>query len=226
VNGTGLRDEAVARELDALHSAARGDWRRGLKVVPHFVVSKLTGRSFMRMVSPSMLRHMYIPVSRAQGELLYLFTRALGARRVVEFGSSFGISTLYLATAVRDNGGGRVVSTEIEPAKCRAARASLDRAGLTGVAEVLEGDALDTLTTVDGPIDLVFLDGWKDLYLPVLELLTPKLRAGALILADNVDFPEVRPYLAHTRGDARFVSAPLPGSPVECTWFRGLEDSH
>jgi len=112
-----------------------------------------------------------------------------------------------------------VVSTEIEPAKCRAATGSIRRAGLDDVAQVLEGDALATLPAVPGPVDLVFLDGWKDLYLPVFELLRPKLREGAVVVADNVNFPEVRPYLARVREDPGFVSATLPGSHVECSWY-------
>ncbi len=114
VLGNSLQDPAVARQLDLLHRAARGDWRHGVGVLPYFVFSKLTGRSFMRLVSPSMLKHMYLPVSRQQGHLLYALTRATHATRVVEFGASFGISTLYLAAAVRDNGGGQVITTEIE----------------------------------------------------------------------------------------------------------------
>lgn len=214
-----LSDPPVAAELDRLHRAARGDWKHAVGVLPYFLFSKLTRRSFMRMVTPQMLRDMYIPVSRRDGRLLYALARGTGARRVVEFGSSFGISTLYLAAAVRDNGGGQVISTEIEPTKCAAAMASLREAGLGEVATVLQGDALDTLRGVDGPIDLAFLDGWKDLYLPVLDLLTPRLRAGALVAADNVNLPDTAPYLDKVRADPRFVSALLPGGRLECSWY-------
>jgi predicted O-methyltransferase YrrM len=173
----------------------------------------------MRSITPAMLKRMYIPVTRQDGQLLYALARGAGARTVVEFGSSFGISTLYLAQAVRDNGGDRMVSTEIEPAKCRAAQANLREAGLDGVARVLEGDALVTLRDLDGPIDFVFLDGWKDLYQPVLELLTPKLRSGAVVLADNANLADTRPYLAYVRGSRDFVSALLPGNRMECSWY-------
>jgi len=71
----------------------------------------------------------------------------------------------------------------------------------------------------EGPVDLVFLDGWKNLYLPVLELLTPKLRRGALVVADNANFADARPYLAHVRGRAEFVSALLPGGRMEWSWY-------
>jgi predicted O-methyltransferase YrrM len=209
----------VAHVLDGLHHEARGDWRHTVRVLPYFLFSKVTGRSFMRLVTPEMLKGAYIPVSRQDGRLLYALARGTGARQVVEFGASFGISTIYLAAAVRDNGGGRVISTEIEPSKCRAAQASIRRAGLDHVATVLEGDALRTLKDVEFPVDLVFLDGWKDLYLPVLELLTPTLQDGALVVADNVNLADTRPYLAHVRDNAEFVSALLPGGRIECSWF-------
>jgi predicted O-methyltransferase YrrM len=212
-------DPAVAHILDRLHQAARGDWRHLLRVLPYFLLSKVTGRSFMRLITPGMLKGAYIPVSRQDGRLLFALARGIGAKHIVEFGTSFGVSTIYLAAAVRDNGGGRVISTEIESSKCRAARASIREAGLDHVATVLEGDALQTLKDVQFPIDLVFLDGWKDLYLPVLELLTPTLRDGAVVVADNVNLADTRPYLAHVRHNAPFVSALLPGGRMECSWY-------
>jgi predicted O-methyltransferase YrrM len=216
-------DPAIATVLDRLHQAARGDWKRGLGVVPHFVWSKLTGKSFMKMVSPAKLKDMYIPVSRDGGRLLYMLARSIGARRVVEFGASFGISTLYLGAAVRDGGGGQVITTEIEPSKCRALESNVREAGLAEIVRVLEGDALQTLAQVEGPIDLVFLDGWKDLYLPVLELLTVRLRPGALVVADNTNFPDVRPYLTRVRQGAGFTSAPLVDGRMECSCYTPLQ---
>jgi predicted O-methyltransferase YrrM len=188
-------------------------------VLPRFALSKLTSRSFMELVTPAMLKNMYIPVSRQEGRALYAMTRGTGAQRVVEFGTSYGISTVYLAAGVRDNGGGRVYTTEIEPSKCHAAAANLRRAGLDVVTEILEGDALQTLQRVEGPLDLVFLDGWKDLYLPVFELLVPRLRPRALIIADNVNLADTRPYLSHVRARADFVSTLLPGNRLECSWY-------
>ncbi|HZM79580.1 MAG TPA: class I SAM-dependent methyltransferase [Candidatus Limnocylindrales bacterium] len=208
----------VAGVLDRLHRQARGDWLKLPKVLPRAVYAMVTGRSMMRTVTPAMLKNVYIPVSRNDGWLLHALARGTDARRIVEFGASFGISTLYLAEAVRANGGGQVITTEIEASKCRAAEANIREAGLEGVATVLEGDALETLKDVDGPIDLLFLDGWKDLYVPVLDLIAPKLRPGAVIMADNVNMPDTKPYLERVRGDSRFVSALLPGGRMECSW--------
>jgi predicted O-methyltransferase YrrM len=214
----GLADPAVARVLDRLHDEARRDRRRAIAVLPRFLVGKLRGRTLMQALTPAMVKKMYLPVTRRDGELLYALARGVGARRIVEFGTSFGISTLYLAAAARDNGG-EVITSEIEATKCRAAAENLHRAGLGDVVDVREGDALQTLAGVAGPIDLVFLDGWKDLYLPVLDLLAPGLRSGSVVVADNVNFADARPYVDHVRGDGPFVSATLPGGRMEISWF-------
>jgi predicted O-methyltransferase YrrM len=218
MSDTSLVDPKVARVLDELHHEARQDLRRAVAVLPRFVLGRLRGRSLMQALTPAMVGRMYLPVSRRDGQLLYAMGRGTGARRIVEFGTSFGISTIYLAAAARDNGG-HVVTTEIEAAKCRTAEANLARAGLADVVDVREGDALTTLTAVEGPIDLVFLDGWKDLYLPVLELLLPAMRPGATVAADNVNFTDARPYLDRVRGGDDFVSAVLPGGRLELSWY-------
>jgi len=216
---TDVLDPPVAAVLDELHRAARRDWRHFPKMLPHFLYGKVTGRSLMQTLTPTLLKGVYIPVSRQGGRLLYALVRGTRATRVVEFGASFGISTLYLAAAVRANGGGQVVTTEIEPSKCRAATGNIRRAGLDDIAELREGDALQTLRDVQSPVDLVFLDGWKDLYRPVLDLLIPRLRPGALVVADNVNLADTRPYLAHVRTSPDFVSALLPGNRMECSWY-------
>ncbi|XXY48788.1 class I SAM-dependent methyltransferase [Sorangium sp. So ce269] len=82
---------------------------------------------------------------------------------MVEFGTWFGISTVFLAAAVRDGGGGRVIGSELHPEKVRRARKNLDESGLGDLVEIREGDALVPLRDVEGPIDLVLLDGWKNL---------------------------------------------------------------
>lgn len=205
-----LADRAVAHALDRLHTAARGDWRTFFGVLPYLVGGVLRGRSLMKTLSPAQMKNVYMPVSRDEGRFLYAAARAACARRIVEFGTSFGISTIYLAAAVHDAGGGIVYTTEIEPNKCRAAEANLRDAGLDDQVRVLEGDALQTLQSLEGPIDLVFLDGWKDLYIPVLELLRDKLRPGALVLADNVNMRDARPYVETVRDpESGFVSSTL-----------------
>ena len=182
----GLDDPRVASVLARLHSAAKGDRVRFLALVPRLLVGWLAGKSFGESLPPAALKGCYIPVSREQGRLLYLTARAINARRIVEFGTSFAISTIYLAAAVRANGGGRVIGTEIEPEKHAKAVANIAESGLGNFAEVRLGDALQTLASVDAPVDMVLLDGWKDLYLPVLKLIAPALRRGTVVLADNI----------------------------------------
>jgi ribosomal protein S18 acetylase RimI-like enzyme len=109
---------------------------------------------------------------------------------VVELGTSFGISTIYLATAVRDNGGGQVVSTELVPEKAARARAHLEEAGLADLVEIRVGDACETLRRLEGPVDLLLNDGFPRSTLPVLELVAPHMRSGAVALCGNaVHFP-------------------------------------
>ena len=160
-------------------------------------------------------QELYIPVSPEGGRLLYALVRAARPSTVVEFGTSFGISTIHLAAAVRDNGAGRVVSTELNAAKAAQARANLAEAGLSDWVTILQGDARQTLATVDAPVGFVLLDGWKNLYLPVLRLLEPRLTPGALILADDtVSMAEQMPdYLAYIRDPAHgYLSIPFPES--------------
>jgi predicted O-methyltransferase YrrM len=129
------------------------------------------------------------------GDLLYVLALARRPRTTVEFGASLGFSTIHLAAAARDIGAGaRVISTEIEPDKATAAVENLAEAGLSDVVDLRVGDALETLRDVE-TVDLLFLDGWNNLYLSVLDLLEPKLSAGALVIADlSEDDPELIPY--------------------------------
>ncbi|NBE95032.1 methyltransferase [Nonomuraea sp. KC401] len=141
----------------------------------------------------------YMPISAAGGGLLYNLVRAVRPATVVEFGMSFGISTLYLGAAVRDNGAGRVITTELSKEKIAAARGTFAQTGLEDVISVLEGDARETLRDLDVTPDFLLLDGWKDLCLPVLRLLEPSLRPGTLVVADDIDLSSLRPYLAYVR---------------------------
>jgi predicted O-methyltransferase YrrM len=138
-----------------------------------------------------------------------MLVRATEAHSIVEFGTSFGISTLHLAAGIRDNGGGRVITTEFEPSKIARARENFVAGGLADLIEVREGDAVRTLAhDLPAHIDVVLLDGAKSLYLPVLTLLERHLKPGALIVADNADrSPE---YLRHVRSSTRgYTSVPF-----------------
>lgn len=160
------------------------------------------------------LAQAYIPVSRDGGRLLYMLVRAQQSRTIVEFGTSFGISTIHLAAAVRDNGVGRVISTEFNSGKVRQARKNLGEARVSEYVEILEGDALETLQNAEiSSIDLVLLDGWKKMYLPILKLLEPRLSRNATVVADDVNlFPEqTKAYLDYVREPKNgYTSVELP----------------
>jgi predicted O-methyltransferase YrrM len=155
------------------------------------------------------MKDMPLAVSRQTGVLLYMLARGAGARAIVEFGTSFGVSTLHLAAALRDNGGGRLITSEFEPSKVARARANLTAVGLADLVEFRKGDALATLSVdLPGAIDLVLLDGAKALYPDILDLVENRLRPGAFIVADNADFsPE---YLERVRSPGNgYMSAPF-----------------
>lgn len=206
------RDPKVTLVLDELHRNARGDIWRFAGILPKLIAGRLKGHKMLDTLTPAMAREVYMPVSREEGRFLYQIARLIGARNIVEFGTSFGISTIYLAAAIKDNGGGKVVGTEIEPSKHETATANLARAGLADCADVRLGDALETLRESPHSIDMIFLDGWKDLYLPVLELLKPRMRAGGVVLADNIHTfkTALRPFVDYLQsGENGFISTTL-----------------
>ncbi|MDH7976075.1 class I SAM-dependent methyltransferase [Sphingomonas sp. AR_OL41] len=155
------------------------------------------------------LKDYALPVSPDTGRLLYLLARAVRARAIVEFGTSFGLSTLHLAAALRDNGGGRLVTSEFEPSKVARASANLAAGGLADLVDIRVGDALETLASdLPETVDLLLLDGAKSLYRDVLLLVEPRLRPGAVIVADNADYcPE---HVAHVGAVANgYISLPF-----------------
>ena len=207
-----IADPLITSVLDRLHSLAARQERwlplRFLDQLPRLVMRKglnwkaLNGR----------LDDAFICLDRAQGEFCYTLLRAMKARTVVEFGTSFGVSTIYLAAALRDNGGGKVIGTELVPAKAQQAMRHLEAAGLAQYVEIRVGDALQTLRSIEAEVDFLLNDGFPPGALPVLQLLQPHMRSGAVVLADNVGaFPaDHRDYLDYVRAPVNgFVSCAL-----------------
>jgi predicted O-methyltransferase YrrM len=162
-------------------------------------------RGFYRRYAGSFLN-----VTPAYGRFLYQCARARQATRIVEFGTSMGISTIHLAVALRDMGGGHLIGTELESSKAERARANLAAAGLADLVDIRLGDARETLRDTGGDVDLVLLDGAFSLYLPVLKLLEPHLKAGTPILAENA-FDHDNEYLTYVRNPANgYLSQPIP----------------
>lgn len=156
----------------------------------------------------------FLNVSAEFGRFLYICARARQAKRIVEFGTSFGISTIHLAAALRDGGGGQLIGTELEPTKAERAQENLAAAGLAENVDIRVGDALETLRDgVGGEIDLVLLDGAFSLYLPVLKILEPHLSQGALVIAENA-IDASGDYLTYVRNpDNGYRTTPLPFDP-------------
>lgn len=194
-----LEDPRIAATLHKLHQEADRDMPR---------IAKGFLKSIGRSLRPEDMVDAYIAISRDQGELLYTLLRSAGSKNIIEFGASFGISTLYLGAAARDNGGS-VITTEIEPTKCEVARQNIKNAGLSDIVTLLEGDAMETLKDIAGPIDHLMLDGWNDLYLPLLKMLEPKFKTGASILTDNASFASAKPFISYVRQSPKYVTTTL-----------------
>lgn len=210
-----LADPRTEAVLNRLHAQDARQFRSiVLRYLPRMLLSPFRRQSSIDMSSAAdktFLRDKLVALDADKGRLAYTFCRALDARQAIEVGTSFGVSTIYLAAAMRDNtaaGGGerRVVGTEIEPTKAKAASTNLAEAGLAGFAEILEGDALHTLPRIDGPVDFVLIDTWIPLALPALKLLKPHLRPGAIVMCDNV-----RQFARAYRDYTDFVRDPANG---------------
>ncbi|WP_441235827.1 O-methyltransferase [Bradyrhizobium sp. 930_D9_N1_4] len=203
---------SLAPLLDRLFVEAEASWS-----ATHAAVADLSDADRARMMrSKTDYRDLYgrlkdapLAVSRETGHLLYMLTRSSRAKAIVEFGTSFGISTLHLAAGLRDNGGGRLITSEFEPSKAARARENLSAGGLIDLVDIREGDALKTLSAdLPDQIDLVLLDGAKALYPEILDLVEGHLRPGAVIIADNAD--DSPDYLARVRAPGSgYMSTPF-----------------
>ncbi len=186
----------VLELLERLHSEASSEMGKILKGLSKAVFRKL---------KPQDMKDTYIAISEEQGQYIYDLLIKTGAKHIVEFGTSFGISTLYLGAAAKENGG-RVITTEILPEKCRVAQKNFEEAQLDDVIELREGDALETLADIPEGIDFLLMDGWNDLYLPLIKVLEPKLRKGALIYTDNASMPSSKSFIEYLRNTKKYRS--------------------
>jgi predicted O-methyltransferase YrrM len=166
-------------------------------------------------------RDKLVALDRDKAELCYQLCRASNARRIVEAGTSYGVSTLYLAAAVRDNiratgGDGVVIGTEYEPTKAAAARAHFEAAGLSRFIDLREGDLRETLTQIEGPVDFMLVDIWIAMARPALELVAPHLRPGAIVICDNTEryrtaYADYLAFLADPAYGFRTMTLPFDG---------------
>ena len=150
--------------------------------------------------------------------------KSANAKIILEIGTSYGYSTLWLAEAARENGG-LVITLEADEAKVTYAKDKLKQAGLLKYVDFRVGDALNLIEKAEEQFDFVLVDIWKDLYLPCFELFYPKLNDKAWVLADNMIFPPqsnevTQLYQNRIRQTENFSSVLLPiGSGIELSQY-------
>ncbi len=212
-----LNDPKLQAQIDALQAKSLAQEPLN---GPYFQAQAAAGRTDWSMSEGdhAFFADKLVALAPDKAEFCYALCRALGARRVVELGTSFGVSTLYLAAAVRDNGGGVVIGVEHEPAKAAAARANFAQAGLGRFIELREGDLRETLKDLAGPIDFALFDIWTPMARPALELIAPHLRPGAVLCADNTAEPRARAgyadyfaFIADPANGMRTLTLPFSG---------------
>jgi predicted O-methyltransferase YrrM len=208
---TTLSTEPLASLIERLYTQASAATSPLLNSVPSEERERLMHSKTEYLKLYEMLKDLWLPVSRDTGKLLYMLARNTKAKAIVEFGTSFGLSTLHLAAALRDNGGGVLIGSEFEPSKIELARHHFVEGCVSDLVEIRQGDALVTLATdLPESVDLLLLDGAKALYGDVLSLVEKHLKPGALVVADNTDYcPE---YLAYVRAPQNgYLSVPFAG---------------
>lgn len=159
-------------------------------------------------------------IAPEQGDLIYLLCRAAHAKRVVDFATSVGMSALYFGAAMRDNGGGMVIGSELVPEKIATARRNLADAGLSDYADIREGDARQTLSDLGGPVDFVLIDGWPNGQEPslareVIEIVAPQIRKGGYVLNDNAE-PDFLEFIRDPVNGFISMSLPLKSGTELC----------
>jgi predicted O-methyltransferase YrrM len=182
-----ITDPALRARIDELQAASQGQEAETRR---YFVERAKKGDLSWDGLDADANRFMadkMVALEPIKAEFCHMLCRALRANRVVEIGTSYGVSTLYLADAVRANGGGVVIGTEYEPAKAAAARANFEAAGLSEMIDLREGDLRETLKGLEGPIDFVLMDIWTEMARPAMELVAPCLRPGGIVVADNTE---------------------------------------
>jgi predicted O-methyltransferase YrrM len=201
-------DSAVTAVLDTYHDRLREEHARMGRGLP-------TGPGDWRDQA-------LLAVGPESGRLINILARSLKAPNILELGTSFGYSGIWLAEAARA-AGGRLTTIELAPHKSAHAQEMSGKAGLAGHVDFRIGDAVEVIESLPGGFDFVLVDLWKDLYVPCLEAFYPKLNTGAIIVADNIIFPggeDVARYARAVRAKPGMRSLLLPvGSGLEVSRF-------
>lgn len=184
----------IENKITQLYNDSKNDYLKMMKVA---------AASIFRPMQPSDFKDAFLAISKDQGQDLVKLIKKTNAKNIVEFGTSFGISTLFLAQGAKKTKG-NIVTTEIIESKARKAIENFKEAGVKEFIEVRIGNALETLKNYDKPIDLLLLDGWKNLYLPLFELLEPNYHSNTIVYVDNADMDESRAFLTQVEHNLKY----------------------
>jgi predicted O-methyltransferase YrrM len=211
-----LNDPKLEALLGALHAQSEGQTGAIDTYFARRIKEGTLSWDGMDAETTTFFRDKMVALEKDKAEFCYALCRALGARRVVECGTSFGVSTLYLAAAVRDNGGGTVLATEWEAEKAAVARRNFAAAGLSQFIDLREGDLKDTLKIIDDSVDFVLLDIWSEAVVPAMSNIAPHLRQGAVIIADNTQsarrgYEAYFAFIADPKNRLRTLTLPFSG---------------
>lgn len=182
---TTTQQEQMKATLMHLLNAAKKD---------HFKIAKGLAKSIFSPIKPESFKEAYLSISKEQGDDLKQLIIKNNLKNIIEFGTSFGISTLFLAQGVTETNG-QIITTELLESKAQKAIENFKKAGANEYIEVRIGNAMETLKNHTKPIDLLVLDGWKDLYLPLFQMLEPNFHAKTFIYVDNAKMEEVKAFL-------------------------------
>jgi len=166
-----------------------------------------------------------LPVGKEVGQFLNSMVKAAKAQTILEIGTSYGYSTVWLAAAAKQTGG-KVITLEIDAQKATFAKTQIEKAGLIDFVEFRIGDALESIQQATEIFDFVLVDIWKELYVPSFELFFPKLKVGAYVMGDNMIHPpmhhkEAAAYRAAITATKAFDTVLLPiGSGMEVSLLK------
>lgn len=180
-----IQEQQITNTLNELYKDSKND---RLKMMKRFT------KALFRPMQPSDFKDVYLSISKEQGNDIKQIIINNNSKNIVEFGTSFGISTLFLAQGVIETGGS-IITTELIESKAKKAVENFKKAGVSECIQVRVGDAIETLKNHDATIDLLLLDGWKDLYLPLFQMLEPNFHKNTLIYVDNADMADTQTFL-------------------------------
>ncbi|MEM9884914.1 MAG: class I SAM-dependent methyltransferase [Bacteroidota bacterium] len=180
-----VQQRQIAATIAELYQDSKND---------HFRMMKGVAKSVFRPMQPIDFKDVYLSISQEQGADLTELIKQKNLKNIIEFGTSFGISTLFLAAGAIETGG-HIITTELIASKARQAFENFKRAGVNDLIEIRIGDAVESLKNHSTPIDLLLLDGWKDLYLSVFRLLESNFHQNTIVYVDNADMADTKAFL-------------------------------